>query len=257
MKLLKDYLKPEDFQCLEKYHLQREKSKTIHTFELDDDDYDAQPVPLSPIVKELKKQIKKHGADDQVFDKSFRKISMAPGACGANRKKRTIRRNKSKTKKKKQKNKYKRRTYKKNLAGNVVLSFDNITEFYEQDPENATDSHYILETWVIDPASSQPYMVETIKALLSGLSNNKAKFIKLNDMGELTEEEISINKHDFGNQHDINDGIYNAFPLTIVKRKTNDASGRKRRKRRRKRRTGGKRRKSRRRKKQKKQKTRK
>jgi len=91
--LLKKYLKPEDLMCLEKYHQQQNKSKSIHTFELDDDDYDAQPVPLSPIVEELKKQIKKHGPDNkkQPFDKSFRKISKKPGACGANRKKSTTR----------------------------------------------------------------------------------------------------------------------------------------------------------------------
>ena len=91
--LLKKYLKPKDLMCLEKYHKQQTKSTPIHTFELDDDDYDAKPVPLSPIVEELKKQIKKHGPDNKKrpFDKSFRKISMEPGACRANRKKSTTR----------------------------------------------------------------------------------------------------------------------------------------------------------------------
>ncbi len=89
--LLKKYLKPEDLMCLEKYHQQQTKSTPIHTFELDDDDYDAKPVPLSSIVKELKKQIKKHGADDRPFDESFQEISKKSGACGANRKKSTTR----------------------------------------------------------------------------------------------------------------------------------------------------------------------
>ena len=127
--LLNDYLKPEDLMCLEKYHQQKTKSTPIHTFELDDDDYNAKPVPLSPIVEKLKKQIKKHGPDDRKFDKSFRKISKKSGACGANRKKSTTRKKRRRRRRRKgritfggkRKNRKKRtRKYKKEKRENKI-----------------------------------------------------------------------------------------------------------------------------------------
>ena len=101
--------------CLEKYHLQQNKSKKIHTFELDDDDYDAQPVPLSPIVEELKKQIKKHGPENKKrpFDESFREISMEPGACRANRKKSTTRKKRRRRRTKKKRRRKKKTRYRR------------------------------------------------------------------------------------------------------------------------------------------------
>lgn len=211
-KLLNAYLTPEDRMCLEQYHLQKSKKTSRHNFELTDDDYKAKTVPLSPLVKKLKKQIKKHGPDNKesLFDKSFRKISKKPGACGANRKKRTKRRKKTKNKKKKKK----KRTYKNNTAGSVTVDLQKIQKMYDRNPE---DVYFQIENWEIAEDFNTPILVQTDNVILTGISENRAKFILLSRNGDLTDEIIEMYSDDFGDQADIYDGIINAFPLKIVK----------------------------------------
>jgi hypothetical protein len=141
--------------------------------------------------------------------------------------KRTIRKNKSK--KKKQRNRYKkRRSYKKNTAGNVVADLNSIKRDYELNPEEVQS--FKLEKWVKNVGERNPYMLSSVSATLGAVYNNRVVFNILSPDDGLTTDERTFYKYNFGLFQDIEDGIDNSFPLTLVKKLSNEASGRKKKK---------------------------
>lgn len=166
------------------------------------------------------------------------------------RKKRTIHKKKSKKKKRKQRNRYKkRRTYKKNTAGNVVVDLNSINEERRENPEEDLSFH--IEKWEIDMISGAPVRVQSENVILLDVNDDRARFTILSPDDGLTTNVITINKDQFGINQTLDDEIWNEFPLTLVKKLSNEASGRKKkkkskkhkRKNRKKTRRGGKRRK--------------